>query len=193
MNMTDRLFGTLIWVLAVLAIAGVTHIIVIFALPGFAGQDTYAWISDLAKPGQLTVLPQAEPGKQLIPFADPAMVKAICPFDLKQGGLRVHADVGGDRLLALSFHQQSGKLFYAMTDLAAHKGKIDVVVLTTDQLETVEAEDDEENPSQDLRLLAPASRGFVIISALAVLPSERAEAIERVKEVSCRVEQIAQD
>jgi uncharacterized membrane protein len=193
MNTSDRLFGTLIWILAVLAVAGVTHLIVIFALPGFVGQDTYAWISQLAKPGQVTVLPPARPDKQLIPFADPAMVQAVCPFDLSQGGLRLHADVGGDRLLALSFHTPAGKLFYSMTDLAAHDGKMDVVVLTAAQLETVEAEDDEENPSQDLRLLTPAARGFVLIGALAVLPGERAEAEERVKSVSCGVEQIAQD
>lgn len=192
MNMSDRLLGTLIWVLAVLAVAGVTHIIVIFALPGFKGQDTYAWISEL-KPGQLNDLPPAKSEKQLIPFADPAMVTAVCPFDLSQGGLRVHADVEGDRLLALSFHAPSGKLFYSMTDLAAHNGRMDVIVLTAQQLETVEAEDDEENPSQDLRLLAPTARGFVLIGALAALPGERAEATERVKSVSCGVEQIAQD
>jgi uncharacterized membrane protein len=193
MNTSDRLLGTLIWLLAVLAVAGVTHIVVIFALPGFLGKDSYAWISEMAKPGQLTVLPPAQPEKQLIPFADPAMVKAVCPFDLAQGALRVHADVDGDRLLALSFHTPSGKLFYSMTDLAANKGKMDVVVLTAEQLETVEAADDEENPSQDLRLLAPAGRGFVLIGALAVLPSERADAKERVKSVTCKVERITQD
>jgi uncharacterized membrane protein len=193
MNTSDRLFGTFIWFLAVLAVAGLTHIIVIFALPGFAGNDAYAWISEIAKPGQLTVLPPDQPEKQLIPFADPAMAQAICPFDLSQGGLRLHADVEGDRLLALSFHTPAGKLFYAMTDLAAHKGRIDIVVLTAQQLETVEAEDDEENPSQDLRLLAPMARGFVLIGALAALPSERADAEERVKSVSCGVEQIEQD
>jgi len=193
MNVTDRLLGTLIWLLAVLAVAGVTHIIVIFALPGFMGVDTYAWISEMAKPGQLTVLPPAQPDKQLIPFADPAMVNAICPFDLSQGALRLHADAEGDRLLALSFHTPSGKLFYSMTDLAANKGRMDVVVLTAGQLETVEAEDDEENPSQDLRLLAPEGRGFVLIGALAVLPSEKASAQERAKSVTCSVERIAQD
>ncbi len=193
MNRADRLLGTLLWALAVLAVAGVTHIVVIFALPGYVGQDNYSWISALAKPGQLTILSSAQPDKQLIPFADPAMVKAVCPFDLTQGALRMHADVSGDRLLALSFYTPSGKLFYAMTDQAANKGKIDVVVLTADQLDIVEAQDDEENPSQDLRLLAPAARGFVLIGALAVMPGERAEAQERVKSVSCRVEPIAQD
>ncbi|MCI0465815.1 MAG: hypothetical protein L0Y57_02240 [Beijerinckiaceae bacterium] len=193
MNQTDRLFGTLLWLLAVLAVAGVTHIIAIFILPDAAGKDTYARISEMAKTGQLTILPQGSPEKQLIPFADPAMVQAVCPFDLSQGGLRLHADVEGDKLLTLAFRTPSGKLFYSMTDLAAQQGKIDVVVLTAEQLESVEAEDDEENPSQDLRLLAPGTKGFVIASALAPFTGERAGAEKRIKSVSCGVEQIALD
>ncbi|MCI0598963.1 MAG: hypothetical protein L0Y50_11670 [Beijerinckiaceae bacterium] len=193
MNQTDRLLGTLLWLLAVLAVAGITHIIAIFALPDAVGKDTYARISELAKTGQLTVFPRGSPEKQLIPFSDPAMVQAVCPFDLSQGGLRLHADVEGDRLLALAFRTPAGKLFYSMTDLAAQQGKIDVVVLTAEQLESVETDDDEENPSQDLRLLAPGPRGFVIASALAAYPGERADAEERIKSVSCAVEQIALD
>lgn len=80
-----------------------------------------------------------------------------------------------------------------MTDLAAQQGKMDVVVLTSAQLEAVESEDDEDNPSQDLRLIAPETRGFVVVSALAAFPGERAEAEERLKSVSCGIEQIAQD
>jgi uncharacterized membrane protein len=193
MSLSDRLLAAFIWFLAVLVIAGLTHIIAIFALPGLVANDLYAWTSRVAKPGQLTILTAAQPEKPFIPFADPAMVQAICPFDLSQGDLRLHADVDGDRLLVLSFHTAAGKLFYSMTDLAAHQGKMDVVVLTAQQLEIVESGDDEENPSQDLRLLAPESRGFVLAKALALLPGEKAEAEERLKLVSCSVEQIAQE
>ncbi len=70
---------------------------------------------------------------------------------------------------------------------------MDIVVLTAQQLEAVEAEDDEENPSQDLRLIAPASKGFVLVSALANAPGEREEAEQRVKLVSCGLEPIAED
>ena len=80
-----------------------------------------------------------------------------------------------------------------MTDLAAQQGKIDVVVLTPEQLEIVEADDDEDDPSQDLRLIAPETKGFVVISALAAYPGERPEAEERVKSVACGVEQIARN
>jgi uncharacterized membrane protein len=105
----------------------------------------------------------------------------------------LHADVEGGRLLTFSFRTSAGQAFYSMTDLAAQQGKIDVVVLTAAQLEIVEAEDDEDDPSQDLRLVAPEPRGFVIVSALAVYQSDRADAEERVKSVICAVEQVAQD
>jgi uncharacterized membrane protein len=193
MNTADRLFGTVIWVVGVLAVAGVTHIVAILALPALAAKDIYAWIPAVAKPEQVAVEPSAQPGKQLVPFADPAIVQAVCPFDLSHGGLRLHADVERDGFLALSFHTPNGKLFYALTDSAAHEGRMDVVILTAQQLEAVEADDDEENPSQDLRLLAPASRGFVFVNALAALPGEREEAEQRVKSVSCGVEPITED
>ncbi|MGB6177105.1 MAG: hypothetical protein WBF43_12395 [Methylocella sp.] len=193
MNLIDRLLAALLWLLGVLAVAGITHIAAVFALPEFAAKDAYARISELAKPGQLAILPPSRPEKQVIPFADPAMVQSVCPFNLSQGGLRLHADVEGGRLLIFSFRTSAGQVFYSMTDLAAQQGKIDVVVLTAAQLEIVEAEDDEDEPSQDLRLIAPEPRGFVIVSALAAYRSERADAEERVKSVVCAVEQVAQD
>lgn len=193
MNQIDRLLAALLWLLGVLAIAGITHIATIFALPEIMAKDKSARISELSKPGQLTLLPAPRANKQVMPFADPAMVQSVCPFDLSQGGLRMHADVESGRLLTFSFRTSSGQVFYSMTDLAAHQGKIDVAVLTAAQLEIVEAGDDEDDPSQDLRLVAPDSQGFVIVSALADYQSDRADAEERVKSVVCAVEELAQN
>jgi uncharacterized membrane protein len=193
MNRIDRALAAILWVLSVLAIAGITHIVAIFALPEVEAKDTYSRIAERSKPGQAAVLPQSSPDKPFVPFVDPAMVQSICPFDLSEGGLRVHADVEVERLLTFSFRASAGQVFYSMSDLAAQQGKIDVVVLTPAQLEIAEANDDEDDPSQDLRLIAPETKGFVIISALAAYQSERAEAEERVKSVACTVEQIAQD
>ncbi len=193
MNRIDRLLAALLWLLGVLAVAGFTHIVAVFALPELAAKETFARISELAKPGRLTLLPPSSPDRQILPFADPAMVHSVCPFDLSQGGFRLHADVEGGRLLTFSFRTAAGQVFYSMTDLAAQQGKIDVVVLTAAQLEIVEAGDDEDDPSQDLRLVAPEPHGFVFVSALAAYPSERADAQERVKPVDCADEQIAQE
>jgi uncharacterized membrane protein len=193
MNQIDRLLAALLWLLGVLAIAGITHIAAVFTLPEIVAKDTFARLSELAKPGRLTILPPSRPEKQVMPFADPAMVQSVCPFELSQGGLRLHADVEGGRLLTFSFRTSAGQVFYSMTDLAAQQGKIDVIVLTANQLELVEARDDEDNPSQDLRLVAPDPQGFVIVSALAAYQSDRTDAEERVKSVVCAVEQVAQD
>jgi uncharacterized membrane protein len=193
MNWIDRLLAAILWLLSVLAVAGITHIVAIFALPAVEAKDTYARIAELAKPGQLTLLPPTRADQQSLPFVDPAMVQSICPFDLSKGGLRVHADVEAERLLTLSFRTSTGQVFYSMSDLAAQQGKIDVVVLTPAQLEIAEADDDEDDPSQDLRLIAPETKGFVIIGALAAYPGEKAEAEERVKSVACAVEQVTQD
>ncbi|MDQ6702101.1 MAG: hypothetical protein M3Z96_02820, partial [Pseudomonadota bacterium] len=77
MNRIDRLLAALLWLLSVLAIAGITHIVAIFALPEIAAKDTDVRISELAKPGQLTILPPSRPDKQVMPFADPAMVQSV--------------------------------------------------------------------------------------------------------------------
>jgi uncharacterized membrane protein len=193
MNQIDRLLAALLWLLGVLAIAGITHIVAVFTLPEIAAKDTFARLSELAKPGRLTILPPSRPEKQVMPFADPSMIQSVCPFELSQGGLRLHADVEGGRLLTFSFRTSAGQVFYSMTDLAAQQGKIDVIVLTANQLEMVEAADDEDNPSQDLRLVAPDPQGFVIVSALAAYQSDKVDAEERVKSVVCAVEQVAQD
>lgn len=193
MTPIDRLLAAFLWLLGVLTVAGITHILAIFALPEAAAKDPYAQIFEHAKLATLSPLPPTLPDQQVIPFADPAMVRVLCPFDLSQGGVRLHADVEGDRLLSFSFRTRAGRIFYAMTDLAAQQGKMDLVVLTPAQLEAVEAGDDEENPPQDLRLIAPETQGSVIISALVAYPAERNNTEERLKSISCQVEAIAQD
>ena len=167
MNQINRLLAALLWILGVLVVAGITHIIAIFAMPATRGRKIFMrafWIwRNRAK------LPSCR-RRGLAPnsclFADPALAQAVCPFDLSQGSLRLHADVEADKLLTLSFRNSTGQVFYSMSGLAAQQGKIEVVLLTPAQLEIVEADDDEDNPSQDLRLIAPDTKGFVIVSRL---------------------------
>lgn len=146
------------------------------------------------KQGQLTLLPQPGPGASLAPFADPATVQGVCIFDLEQGPLHVHGDVERDRLLSLSFRTSEGLAFYSLTDRAAQKGKLDILLLNAAQLETLEAEEDTQDEgaqAQDLRLVSPTQKGFVLLSALANFPSETADAEQRVKTFSCETQEAA--
>ena len=82
-----------------------------------------------------------------------------------------------------------------MTDRASLHGTIDVRIMTQAQLDAEQASDDDENdqPLKELRLVAPDTKGFVLVNALANYPSERADAEAEVKSVSCAPETLAQD
>lgn len=194
MNRLDRFLAGLLWLLGVLFIAGITHIAAIFALPGLEGKDAFGRLSALAQPARLTLLPPPRPGAEIMPFADPAVAQGVCLFDLSQGALRLQGKLEGDRLLTLSFRTPAGEVFYSMTDRAAQHGRIDVLLLSPAQLEALEAEaDDDEDPPQELRLVAPTRRGIIFVNSLAALPSERSAAEERIKAISCDVEQTPQE
>jgi hypothetical protein len=76
-----------------------------------------------------------------------------------------------------------------MTDRAASHGKIDVDVMTAKQLEDAEADDDEDDPPQELRLTSPETRGFILINALVSLPSERARLAALVTAMTCDIDE----
>ncbi|WP_051953062.1 DUF1254 domain-containing protein [Methylocapsa aurea] len=194
MSWLDRFLAGLLWLLGVVFVAGIVHLVAIFTLPGLEANDAFGRLSKLAKPASLTLLPSPRPGAQNMPFEDPALAQGVCLFDLSQRALRLHGDVDADRLLTLSFRTPAGQVFYSMTDRGAQHGKIDVLLLSPEQLETLEAEaDDEDEPPQELRLLSPTRQGIIFISALASLPSERAEAEERIKAISCEAEEAPQE
>jgi uncharacterized membrane protein len=193
MNLSDRFVGLPLYVLGVVLIAAVVHLVSVLAMPELAPHDAYARLSVLAKPGQMTLLPRALPGHEITPFEDPALAQAVCLYDLTSGPLDIHAELDDSGLLTLSFRTRSGRIFYSMTDQAALHGEIEVRIMTQPQLEAVEENDDEEEPLQELRLVAPSMKGFVLVNALAAFPSERAEAEARATSISCSPETVARD
>ncbi len=195
MNFFARPFGLLLSLLGVVFVAAGVHLASILAMPEVAPHDAYARLAALAKPGQMTLLPQALPGHEITPFEDPALAQAVCLYDLSNGPLHVRADIEDPGLLTLSFRTRDGRIFYSMTDQAALHGNIEVRIMTQPQLEAVEEsdEDDENEPLQELRLVAPDRKGFVLVNALAAFPSERAEAEARATSISCSTETLARD
>ena len=60
---------------------------------------------------------------------------------------------------SLSFHASGGSVFYAVTDRAAVRGELELVVMTRRQLDEALAEEDEDEPSRDVRIVAPRREG----------------------------------
>jgi uncharacterized membrane protein len=193
MSGIDRLAAGILWCLGVLCVAGLVHILAVFNLPKLERNNPLVRIAALTKSSELTLLPRVGPGAEWAPFSDPALAQGACLFDLTHNPMRLRGEIDGDKMLTLSFRTSAGDIFYSMTDRAAQRGRIDVLVLTAEQLESLEAETDEDEPApQELRLVAPTTKGFVLVNALAAFPSQRIEAEQRVKAIACEPEAAAQ-
>lgn len=181
----DQMFGWLIWSISVLCVAGLTHIIIILALPHLLAERSYAQLSKMAKAQELTMLKSLP-----APFADPLLAQGLCLYDLSKGISHIHATTVPGRFLSFSFHAKTGQIFYALTDRAAQNGNIDVIISNENQLDSLADDDDENTAVKDLRLVAPIEQGFILIKALRTFPTEAPEAAALVQSVNCSVEKI---
>ncbi|MEA2839247.1 MAG: hypothetical protein QOF41_577 [Methylobacteriaceae bacterium] len=186
MRFRDRLIGLLPFLAAIICVAGIVHIVSVLAMPAVAPQDALTRLATVAPPGDgVVLLPPASPGREIMPYEDPSVALGFCRFDLSKGLYRVRTNIDGERFIALSFHTRSGRVFYATTDRSALRGKIDIAIVNVAQQEALEANDPEDEPVPELRLLAPATTGFVLLRALAERPNDLPRAEARVTSVTC--------
>lgn len=192
MSIVDRLLTALLYGLGIVMIAGFVHIVAILLMPYVAPHDGFARLAPLGKIGELVLLPHVEPGHETTPYSDPAIAQGLCLFDLDKGPLFVHGNIAAGGLVTLSFRTRSGRIFYAMTDKATQRGNVDIRVVTAAQRETLESDDDEETPLQELRVVAPEKIGFVLISAFVPFPSAWAQSTAQIGALTCSVEPLAE-
>ncbi|WP_342164880.1 hypothetical protein [Methylobacterium sp. SD21] len=183
--------------LAGLVLAGIVHIAAVLAIPRLAETDavTRARTSEsLDHPQVIYALSTGEtpaPQEAWLPIPDPAVAVGVCAFDLTDGPMRVSARTG-PLALSLAAHGRQGA-FYAVTDQAAVRGALDLVILTRAQYDQALADDDENEPSRDVRIVAPEGRGFVVVRVIAGLPSQREAANAAVQAVNCTTDAAADD
>ena len=178
----------LIATLCGLVIAAGVHIVAILASPFFAEQDTFGRVQSTLTADTAQII--SAPGGQntWLPLPDPAVAVAACAFDLRDGPMRVAARTGA-LILSFSFHTKTGGVFFAVTDRAAVRGELEIVAMTARQLDEARAAEDENEPSRDVRIVAPEQQGFVIVRVAAPTPSLRPQSEEAAKAVSCAADQ----
>ena len=161
-------------------LAALVHFVVLLAIPMSARHDAYARIAELGPTFATQPLPPVSPTSRLFPFMDPAVASAACRFDLSGGPARVTLPLRRGAFASLSFHSRRGAVFYALGDKAATHGKIEALIVTAAQLRALIAQDDEDNPSEDLRIVSPTPEGFVLARVFSelpdLLPAARSEA-----------------
>ena len=181
----DGALGLFPWAMAVIVIAGITHLASILMMPRLAPRDAYARMEAMVPLHRTTLLPRSDDPKAGDPFDDPALARAVCRYDLSRGPLRLRASLAPDSLMLLSFHSRHGDIYYSMTDRSATRGRLEALIFTRDQLDDVEANDSEDELPRELRIIAPTSLGFILLRALAEQPGDREDAEKRVMSIGC--------
>ncbi|KAA2236268.1 DUF1254 domain-containing protein [Salinarimonas soli] len=165
-----------------LALAGMVHIGAILAMPFFAEGDALSRLRATSASNNAELLDGTAAG--WLPTPDPAVMVGACAYNLDEGPLRISARARG-LFQSVSLHGRGSGVYYALTDRAAVRGALDLVIMTQRQLDLTQATEDEDEPSRDLRIVAPNRTGFVIVRVLAAFPSQRAAAIDAVRAVGC--------
>ncbi len=170
-----------------LMLAGMTHLSAVLAIPWLAENDAFARLRSTLSADRSELV--AAPGDQStwLPYPDPNVAVATCAYSLDEGPVRVSARTG-PLFQSLSFHARGGGVYFAITDRAAVRGVLEVVVMTRRQLDEALAAEDPEDPSRDVRIVSPTREGLVVIRVLAAFHSQRPEATEAARSVACTID-----
>jgi uncharacterized membrane protein len=172
-----------------LVLAGIVHLSAVLAMPWLSERDAFSRLkSTLTADKSEIVSAPAVTSDTWLPHPDPAVAVSACAYNLDEGPVRISAKTG-PLFQSLSFHARGGGAFFAITDRAAVRGVLEIVVMTRRQLDEALAEEDEDEPSNDVRIVAQQPEGLVVVRVLAAFPSLREAAQEAAKAVSCTIDQ----
>jgi uncharacterized membrane protein len=170
-----------------LVLAAGVHIAIVLGAPRMAERDAFARLHATLAEEQMQLLSAPGGTSTWLPQPDPAVAVAACAFDLEEGPVRISTKIGS-LLQSLSLHSQGGSVFFAVTDRAAVRGALELVVMTRRQLDEALAAEDEDAPSRDVRIVSPKREGLVVVRVAAPYPSLRSQAEEAAKAVSCAID-----
>ncbi len=185
-----------------LVLAGLVHVATVLAIPYLAAGDALARsratlandtsvLVHAAETGGPAEAGPAQPAAAVpaegwLPPQDPAVAVGVCAYDLDDGPVRITAETG-PLIETIALHGRSGA-YYAITDQAAVRGTVELVIMTRRQFDEALATADEDERNRDVRIIAPSRQGFVSVRVLAALPSQQAQANEAARSVSCTID-----
>jgi uncharacterized membrane protein len=175
-----------------LLLGGIAHIISILAAPYLAEQDAFTRLSSTLDADQAVIISGVKGGETWLPRPDPAVAVAACAFDLAEGPMRIKTKVA-PMFEAIALHGKRSGIFFALTDRAAVRGDIELVIMTQRQLDEARAADDDAGSAQpEVRVVAPDVEGSVVVRVAAALPSLKEQAEAQAKALTCSIDVDAQ-
>ena len=160
-----------------IVLAGLIHLIAVFALPYVAPKNAWARLAPLSPINSMVLLPPAGKGEQPMPFMAPDTRYAVCRFDLHQGAVRVRAGVPND-LWLIALYTPRGDNFYTVAGADMRQQRIDLVLAREDQTVAEAGVDAPEGADEVVVVQSPVEEGIVLIRAPLIGPS-RAPEIEQ--------------
>jgi len=148
--------------------AGIVHIVVLLMVPHVSERGVWSRLAAVARPDAPTPVDGRDGGMVLRPH-DPAFLVSVCLFDLSEGRLRVASDRRVP-FWSASVYDRNGSSLMAVNDASAPQGLLDLVVLSTDQLDELRREEPAEM-ERSVFAEATAQEGAVVVRALAPDPS----------------------
>jgi uncharacterized membrane protein len=184
MRLMGRVAEALRLIACLVLIAIGVHIVSVLSVPSLSHADAFTLVSRLGP--ELRLVPLDGRETFLDGMEDPDIAAAVCSFDLAAGPVKLTLPAGADGFSSIALHQEGGGAFFALSNSAAENGRIEVVALTPGQALERAADDEEDNPSGEVRAVSSRARGFAVFRALALFPSQRQAARALVAGGSCQ-------
>jgi uncharacterized membrane protein len=181
---------TMPFVLGTLLLGALVHVLSVLLLPGLAQDSAAARLARGGTVNQMESWPQTGGSTSPdMPFADPFMVSAVCRFDVSDEPLRLRIPTG-DHFMSVLIMTETGRMTLGLTDKAASRRQLDVLLATPAQIRQLETQDPEDEPVQELRVTVSGQRGLVLLKALRPLASD-AESVRGVLgRANCRAQHL---
>jgi uncharacterized membrane protein len=166
-----------------LLLAAIIHIAVVLLVPLFATRDAWAMVKQLGPDRAFHTLPLPVAGTETFPLLDPKILEAVCAFSLSDGPIRVRATLP-DVFWSIAVYDRRGRNIYSITDRAADRSELDLVVITPLQMTQLRT-----NPpaSLDTAIVVEQriEQGFAMLRVFVGDPSRLPEATAALKNADC--------
>jgi uncharacterized membrane protein len=168
------LFRLMPFAVGALLIAGIVHLAIVLLIPYLGSSHAGNRLARLSQVNAAELLPPVRPGQEALPlpFADPALITAICRFDLSDGPVRLRVPVG-ESFLSVTLLSSTGRVVLSVTDRAATRRVLDMLLVTSEQQRQLEAQDPDDEPVQEIRLRMAQTTGIALVRGLAARQADR--------------------
>jgi uncharacterized membrane protein len=172
-----------------LLITGIVHLAIVLLMPQIGSSHAGTRLAQQAQVNVMQLLPPIRTGQEALPlpFADPALVTAICRFDLSEGPVRLRIPVG-ENFLSVTLLSRTGSVILSVTDKAATRRLLDMLLVTSEQLRQLEAQDPDDEPVQEIRLRMAQLSGVALIRGLATRQSDKEPTAALLARATCKAE-----